>query len=291
MYALCLLSEPAVKEWNIHDLCVRVCACVCAEVLKTFDGFPSRAHVRYSPSTLILLLTHSFIRPLVIFWARMYVPSQMPQECAFALVKGFYVNRSPWRCSKTCLLHTYGGLAENNTPVNVFIWLHSTSTASFYLTIIIPRPASFPGNNICTQFPANILTLTLPRRWEKYQPWNKLTWDNYSHFWCVKPVFVRFLIFTGSSTKCFVKVYFFPPVSHQTKENHITIACAANNGSGPKSKRKSTCSIDPELATRLTWAGWMELPTVADGWDCKSEFPFIHLEKLPPESLNRVFQD
>lgn len=136
--------------------CVYVCVCVCAEVLKTFDGFPLYVPVCYSLSTLILLLTRSFIRPLIIFWARMYIPSQMPQERVFTLVRGFYVNRSPWRCSKTCLLHTYGGLAENNTPVNVFIWLHSTSTASFHLTIIIPRPASFPGNNICNQFPANI---------------------------------------------------------------------------------------------------------------------------------------
>lgn len=30
----------------------------------------------------------------------------------------------------------------------------------------------------------------------------------------------------------------------------------------------------------LTWSGWMELLTVVDWWDCKCEFPFIHLEKL-----------
>lgn len=73
-------------------------------------------------------------------------------------------------------MRTYGGPAENSTPPPphpppaVFIWLRSPSTASFYLPIIIPRPASFPGNNSCSQFPANILAFTLQRWWEKYQP-------------------------------------------------------------------------------------------------------------------------
>lgn len=35
--ALCLLSDLAVKDWNIHDLCV------CVQVLKC-DGFPSYMH-------------------------------------------------------------------------------------------------------------------------------------------------------------------------------------------------------------------------------------------------------
>lgn len=43
VHAACLLSEPAVKGWNMHDLCVYLQ--VCTEVLKTSDGFPSYMHV------------------------------------------------------------------------------------------------------------------------------------------------------------------------------------------------------------------------------------------------------
>lgn len=171
VHAACLLSEPAVKEWNIHDLCVNLQ--VCMEVLKTSDGFPSYMHVYVSnieDSVILWFPSSHELRQLraiddllpklstkVVVEKRHFiqVTHHLLSQCAF--INECVKCVCPCRCRvHTCTTppasvqnmsasHTCRGLTENNTPVNnVFIWLHPPSTASFYLTIIIPQPASIP---------------------------------------------------------------------------------------------------------------------------------------------------
>lgn len=60
VHAACLLSKPAVKERNIHDLCLytQMCVCVCVEVLKTSDACMCICRIQRT------VLSSDFLRPM-----------------------------------------------------------------------------------------------------------------------------------------------------------------------------------------------------------------------------------
>lgn len=98
----------------------------------------------------------------------------------------------PCFCSKTSVLHTCGGHTENNTPVNVFIWLHSPSTASFYLTIIIPQPASIPRQQHLHSISIKRPSINITSSVRKISAFELITTAKLFVFWFIIPAYARF---------------------------------------------------------------------------------------------------